>query len=241
MKKNILAILLVGVSSESFATTQAIDAPMMMKMMQLMQQNPVAFAQMMEISNAQTVTDTTVEIQTLSPHAVTASDLDKSYSDVGRSISELSLDSYDFSKKENLEKVVNFFKNNQLVNLKIIDLSKSQNVELFFNSIFSQRCTMSLSSLQWIKVSHSTGLTPSHVSNVLLQYFNSYSQCTRDMRKWSARHDNTIAAFIRVDVDGISAFKDTPLWKGVLTRPVKVVYRSQEDPDIAPVIIRTEG
>jgi len=241
MKKNILAILLVSVSSKSFATTQTIDPTMMMKMMQFMQQNPAAFSQMMEISNAQTVKDTTVEIQTLSPHVVTASDLDKSYSDVGRNISELSLDSYDFFKEENLEKVVNFFRNNHLVNLKVIDLRQSRDVGLLFNKIFSHGCTKSLSSLQWIKVSHSTGLTPEHVSNVLFQYFNSYSQCTRDMRKWSGRHDDIIAAFIRVDVDGISAFKDTPLWKGILTRPMKVVYRSLEEPDIAPVIIRTEG
>lgn len=243
MKKILLTIVLAGLCKGAFATSQTMDADMMIKMMQFMHNHPEVASQMMRVAKQETDEYTTSPISTVQSIVtkVNAEGLLSEYSDKGSNVRELDLEGYDFSDPENLSKVIQFFRKNRLINLKIIDLSGSKNVGALFEKVFNAECTTSLYSLEWIKASRSTGLTTDHVSKNLFNYIGSYQNCQRDMRMWSSRHGDIVAAFIRIDVDGIDAFKESSLWKGIKTKEIEVSYRSEEASDMAPVIIRTEG
>lgn len=131
--------------------------------------------------------------------------------------------------QENLNAVINYFKNNSLYNLRILTLPEdSETCKIFIDNVFSKERTGIYISLLRIKASNNDENILYDLITTTQSHFEGYEKIVRDMPQLSGRYDG-FCAFLTVECIGAQTAEwmtQENWFKGNILHDVNVFYRN---------------
>tara|TARA_R110002050_G_scaffold298334_4_gene461500 strand:+ start:3881 stop:4705 length:825 start_codon:yes stop_codon:yes gene_type:complete len=127
----------------------------------------------------------------------------------------INLRDYEFKREE--DPVINYFKDNSLCNLRVIDLSGATNTTRFITEVFADNDTQRkyYSLLRIIVNGADFDLSTLETSlNTIFTHFSGYPRFIRDMQQISGRYD-VVAAFLSVELSPWSFKGVSPVPEGL--------------------------